>query len=67
MTELLHGLDSWDYLALALLVVSLWLVLGGISSLKAANPEEVDAARLKRYALGAALAAAAYIICRCFA
>lgn len=66
MTELFSKLDGWDYLAVALLAASLWLVLGGVGRLQAANPKEVDAAKLKRYALGAALAAAAYLLCRYF-
>lgn len=65
--DILSKLDSWDYLALVMLVLSLWLILGGAGKLKAANPEQVDASKLKKRAYGAAAAAAVYLACRYFA
>ena len=62
--EILAKLDSWDYLALLMLLASLWLILGGISKLQAANPERVDAGKLKIRAYGGLIATAAYLICR---
>lgn len=61
--EIFAKLDSWDYLALLMLLASLWLILGGISKLQAANPERVDADKLKVRAYGAFIAAAAYLVC----
>ena len=46
--DMLSKLDSWDYLALVMLVLSLWLILGGAGKLKAANPEQVDEGKLKK-------------------
>lgn len=65
--DILSKLDSWDYLALALLAISLWLVSGGIGMLKRANPEQVDEGKLAKRAYGAAVAAAVYLACRYFA
>lgn len=65
--DILSKLDSWDYLALVMLALSLWLILGGAGKLKAANPEQVDAGKLKKRAYGAAVAAAVYLACRYFA
>ncbi len=65
--EIFAKLESWDYLALALLLVSLWLLLSGIKKLQAADPEHVDTQKLQIRAGGALLAAAAYLACRYFA
>ena len=62
--DMLSKLDSWDYLALVMLLLSLWLILGGAGKLKAANPEQVDEGKLKKRAYGAA---AVYLACRYFA
>ncbi len=61
--EIFGKLDSWDYLALFMLLASLCLICGGVSKLQAANPERVDASKLKVRAYGAAIASAAYLIC----
>ncbi len=45
--EFLAKLDMWDYLAGLLLLLSIWLLLGGIKSLKKANPDHVDEKKLK--------------------
>ena len=47
--EFLAKLDMWDYLAGLLLLLSIWLLLGGIKSLKKANPDHVDEKKLKRF------------------
>ena len=65
--NMLSKLDSWDYLALVMLLLSLWLILGGAGKLKAANPEQVDEGKLKKRGYGAAAAAAVYLACRYFA
>ena len=36
-------LESWDYLAAAMLLFSAWLLLGGIGRLQKSDPERVDA------------------------
>lgn len=62
--EIFSRLESWDYLAAFMLVFSLWLLLGGIGRLKAANPEQVDEKKLRTRAVGGALAAVAYLFCK---
>ncbi|WP_405381543.1 hypothetical protein [Phascolarctobacterium sp.] len=54
--------DSWDYLALALVIGGAWLLLGGINKLAAANPERVDARKLQVRAMGAVAAGIVYLV-----
>ena len=64
--EFLVKLDMWDYLAGLLLLLSIWLLLGGIKSLKKANPDHVDEKKLKIRAYGSFLVAVVYLACRYF-
>lgn len=41
--EIFAKLESWDYLAAAMLLFSAWLLLGGIGRLQKGDPERVDA------------------------
>lgn len=59
--ELISNLDSWGYLALAMVVVAIIMLGGGINALQKANPELVDAKRLRLQALGALVLGVAYI------
>lgn len=59
--ELISNLDSWGYLALAMVVVAVIMLGGGINALQKANPELVDAKRLRLQALGALVLGVAYI------
>ena len=45
--DFLSKLESWDYLAGIVAVISLWLIMFGIKKLHAANPQQVDVAKLK--------------------
>ena len=38
-------LESWDYLAGIIVIISLWLITFGINKLHAANPQLVDVAK----------------------
>lgn len=58
------NLDSWDYIAVFILLFSLWLVVDGISRLKRANPQAVDEKRLKLRAWGGLVAGLAYLACK---
>lgn len=58
------NLDSWDYVAVFILLFSLWLVVDGISRLKRANPQAVDEKRLKLRAWGGLVAGLAYLACK---
>lgn len=64
MTDLFSQMDSWDFIAAGMLAVCLILLCGGIGVLSRANPDSVDAGKLKNRALGGALVSAAYLICR---
>ena len=57
-------LESWDYLAGIIVIISLWLIIFGIKKLHAANPQLVDVAKLKMRAYGALIAALAYFVCK---
>ena len=57
-------LESWDYLAGIVAVISLWLIMFGIKKLHAANPQLVDVAKLKMRAYGALIASLAYFVCK---
>ena len=62
--EFFAKLESWDYLAGILVIISLWLIIFGIKKLHAANPQLVDVAKLKMRAYGALIAALAYFVCK---
>ena len=62
--DFLSKLESWDYLAGIVAVISLWPTMFGIKKLHAANPQLVDAAKLKMRAYGALIAALAYFVCK---
>ena len=57
-------LESWDYLAGIIVIISLWLIIFGIKKLHVANPQLVDVAKLKMRAYGALIAALAYFVCK---
>lgn len=50
--EIFAKLESWDYLAAAMLLFSAWLLLGGIGRLQKSDPERVDAKKLRIRACG---------------
>lgn len=58
------NLESWDYLAGLVVIISLWLIMFGIKMLYRANPQMVDAGKLKLRAYGALIAALAYFVCK---
>ncbi len=62
--EFFAKLESWDYLAGIIVVISLWLITFGINKLHAANPQLVDVAKLRMRAYGALIAALAYFVCK---
>lgn len=55
--------ESWDFLAALMALISLWLLLDGADRLRRANPERVDARRLRLRACGGLLAGIAYLAC----
>ena len=57
-------LESWDYLAGIIVLISLWLITFGINKLHAANPQLVDVAKLRMIAYGALIASLAYFVCK---
>ena len=61
--EIFAKLESWDYLAAAMLLFSAWLLLGGIGRLQK-SPERVDAKKLRIRACGGLVAGALYLACR---
>ena len=62
--EFFAKLESWDYLAGIIVVISLWLITFGINKLHAANPQLVDVAKLRMRAYGALIASLAYFVCK---
>lgn len=62
--EIFAKLESWDYLAAAMLLFSAWLLLGGIGRLQKSDPERVDAKKLRIRACGGLVAGALYLGCR---
>lgn len=62
--EIFAKLESWDYLAAAMLLFSAWLLLGGIGRLQKSDPERVDAKKLHIRACGGLVAGALYLACR---
>ena len=62
--EFFAKLESWDYLAGIIVIISLWLITFGINKLHAANPKLVDVAKLRMRAYGALIAALAYFVCK---
>ena len=62
--EFFAKLESWDYLAGIIVIISLWLIIFGIKKLHAANPQLLDVAKLKMRAYGALIAALAYFVCK---
>ena len=56
--EIFAKLESWDYLAAAM------LLLGGIGRLQKNDPERVDAKKLRIRACGGLVAGALYLACR---
>ena len=62
--EFFAKLESWEYLAGIIVIISLWLIIFGIKKLHAANPQLVDVAKLKMRAYGALIAALAYFVCK---
>lgn len=63
MCEYLALADSWDYLAIGTVLVSLFLLMIGIRALKKANSDIVDEKKLRMRAYGALVAGLAYIVC----
>lgn len=63
MCEYLALTDSWDYLAIGTVLVSLFLLMIGIRALKNANSDIVDEKKLRMRAYGALVAGLAYIVC----
>lgn len=63
MCEYLALADSWDYLAIGAVLVSLFLLLFGIRALKNANSDIVDEKKLRMRAYGVLVAGLAYIVC----
>lgn len=63
MSEYLALADSWDYLAMGTVAVSLFLIMFGIKVLKNANSDIVDENKLRMRAYGALVAGLAYIVC----
>ena len=59
--EIFAKLESWDYLAAAMLLFSAWLLLG---RLQKSDPERVDAKKLRIRACGGLVAGALYMACR---
>ena len=59
--EIFAKLESWDYLAAAMLLFSAWLLLGGIGRLQKNDPERVDAKKLRIRACGGLVAGALYL------
>lgn len=64
--EFIKNLEAWDFLALLVGAISVWLLASGIKKLHAANPEQVDAGKLKVRAYGALIAVLAYLACKKF-
>ena len=62
--EIFAKLESWDYLAAAMLLFSAWLLLGGIGRLQKSDPERVDAKKLRIRACGGLVAGALHLACR---
>ena len=62
--EICAKVESWDYLAAAMLLFSAWLLLGGIGRLQKSDPERVDAKKLRIRACGGLVAGALYLACR---
>lgn len=62
--EIFAKLESWDYLAAAMLLFSAWLLLGGIGRLQKSDPERVDAKKLRIRACGGLVTGALYLACR---
>lgn len=62
--EIFAKLESWDYLAAAMLLFSAWLLLGGIGRLQKNDPERVDAKKLRIRACGGLVAGALCLACR---
>lgn len=62
--EIFAKLESWDYLAAAMLLFSAWLLLGGIGRLQKSDPERVDAKKLRIRVCGGLVAGALYLACR---
>lgn len=62
--EIFAKLESWDYLAAAMLLFSAWLLLGGIGRLQKNDPERVDAKKLRIRACGGLVVGALYLACR---
>ena len=56
--EIFAKLESWDYLAAAMLLFSAWLLLGGIGRLQKSDPERVAAKTLRIRACGGLVAGA---------
>ena len=58
--EIFAKLESWDYLAAAMLLFSAWLLLGGIGRMQKSE----DAKKLRIRACGGLVAGALYLACR---
>lgn len=63
MSEYLALADSWDYLAMGAVAVSLFLLVFGIKTLKNANSDIVDEKKLRMRAYGTLIAGLAYMVC----
>ena len=63
MSEYLALADSWDYLAMGAVAVSLFLLVFGIKTLKNANSDIVDEKKLRIRAYGTLISGLAYMVC----
>lgn len=54
--------DMWDFLALGLMLFSLWLAFWGANKMHAAAGEQVNVKALRGRALGGAAAGALYLV-----
>lgn len=59
--EILSRLDSWDYIMIGLFLMGDWLLLGGIKTLKKANPETVDETKIRNRAFGGIVVSIVYL------
>lgn len=54
-------LDVWDFLALGLIIFSLWLARRGVPRIKAMAPDKVDEKSLRLRAYGAIVVGLVYL------
>lgn len=59
---ILEKLDMWCFLALLIIILSFWLLAGGIRMLKAAHSGHVDEKKLRIRAWGGLVLGLAYLV-----